>query len=108
MIVVRSPMTFRWIILLLQLRRPPDRERALEQYIDELSDPKSPNYHHWLTAQELGQKYGLAQEDLATITAWLRSHGFTVNGVNPNNIVIDFSGTAGASARGLPHGDSSA
>ncbi|MGO9455261.1 MAG: protease pro-enzyme activation domain-containing protein [Candidatus Binataceae bacterium] len=81
--------------LLLQLRRPPDREQALKQYINELSDPKSPNYHHWLTAQELGQKYGLAQEDLATIAAWLKSHGFTVNAINPNDILIDFSGTAG-------------
>ena len=84
------PMEHLW----LQLRRSPEREQALDKYLDELEDPKSPNYHHWLTAQQFGERYGVAQEDLAKITGWLRSHGFTVNLVYPNN-VIDFSGTAG-------------
>jgi subtilase family serine protease len=84
------PMEHLW----LQLRRPAEREQALEKYLDELEDPKSPNFHHWLTAQEFGERYGLAQEDLTAITRWLESHGFTVNLVYPNN-VIDFSGTAG-------------
>ena len=84
------PMEHLW----LQLRRSPEQEQALEKYLDELQDPKSPNYHHWLTAQEFAARYGLAQGDLAKITGWLQSHGFTVNLVYPNN-VIDFSGTAG-------------
>ena len=93
----REPVadSFRIEHMFLQLRRSPEREQALEQYIDQLSDPKSPNYHHWLTPQEIGQRYGLAPEDMATITGWLRSHGFTVNVVYPNGMVIDFSGTAG-------------
>ena len=84
------PMEHLW----LQLRRSPEQEQALDKYLDELQDPKSPNYHHWLTAQEFEARYGLAQEDLAKITGWLQAHGFTVNLVYPNN-VIDFSGTAG-------------
>ncbi|MGA2410217.1 MAG: protease pro-enzyme activation domain-containing protein, partial [Candidatus Binataceae bacterium] len=85
------PLNHLW----LQLRRPPGKERALSQRLNELTDPKSPNYHHWLTAREFGQEYGLARADLATITGWLQSHGFTINGVNPNGVLIDFSGTAG-------------
>ncbi|WP_331965655.1 protease pro-enzyme activation domain-containing protein [Candidatus Binatus sp.] len=81
--------------LMLQLRRAPEQEQALEKYLDELEDPKSPNYHHWLTAQEFGDRYGLAGQDLAKITGWLQSHGLTVNAVYPNRIVVDFSGTAG-------------
>ena len=81
--------------LMLQLRRAPEQEQALEKYLDELEDPKSPNYHHWLTAQKFGERYGLAGQDLAKITGWLQSHGLTVNAVYPNRIVIDFSGTAG-------------
>jgi hypothetical protein len=45
--------------------------------------------------EEQGQTYGLAQEDLDTITGWLGSHGFTVGYVYPSRMVIDFSGTAG-------------
>jgi subtilase family serine protease len=81
--------------MLLQLRRAPEQEQALEKYLDDLEDPKSPNYHHWLTAQEFGERYGLAGRELAKITGWLQSHGLTVNAVYPNRIVIDFSGTAG-------------
>ena len=87
--------TFRMDHMFLQLRRSPQAEQALQQYIEQQNDPKSPNYHHWLTPQEIGQRYGLAPEDMATITGWLRSHGFTVNLVYPNGMVIDFSGTAG-------------
>lgn len=73
------PDSFRLEHLMLQLRRTPERERALEQLIDQLHDPKSPNYHHWLTAQEFGQRYGLAQECLAIIVGWLQSYGFQAN-----------------------------
>jgi subtilase family serine protease len=79
----------------LQLRRPAEQEQALEQYIKELQTPASPNYHQWLTAQQFGEQYGLAKSDLDAITGWLKGHGFAVNVVYTNGMVIDFSGTAG-------------
>jgi len=48
-----------------------------------------------LTAQEVGERYGVAARDLASITNWLKSHGFTINRIYPNGMVIDFSGNAG-------------
>jgi SAM-dependent methyltransferase len=80
--------------LMLQLRRPNELETALEQYIGQLHDPKSQNFHKWLTAAQVGATYGLAQGDLDTLTSWLRSQGFKVNEVYPTGTVIDFSGTA--------------
>jgi subtilase family serine protease len=90
----RVPDSFRLEHMFLQLRRSPEQERALDGLIDQLHDSKSPNFHHWLTAQEFGERYGLAAEDITTITGWLQSHGFAVNVVYPNGILIDFSGTA--------------
>jgi subtilase family serine protease len=81
--------------MLLQLKRSPDQEKALQQFVDELHNQGSPNFHHWLTAQQFGERFGLAQPDLDTVTSWLRSHGFRVNVVYPSGMVIDFSGTAG-------------
>jgi hypothetical protein len=81
--------------MLLQLRRAPGLEQEFEQYIDSLSDKSSPNFRHWMTASEQGERYGLAQQDLDAITGWLGSHGFAVGYVYPNRMVIDFSGTAG-------------
>src|SRR5207244_4331303 len=80
--------------MLLQLQRPPELEKELQQFIDELHNPASPDLHKWLTAQQFGERFGLAQQDLETITHWLETHGFTVNVVYPSGMLIDFSGTA--------------
>jgi subtilase family serine protease len=81
--------------MMLQLQRPPEREQAVRQFIDQLHDSTSPNFHRWLTANEFGQTYGPAQEDLDAVTGWLQARGFTVNSVYPSGMLIDFSGAAG-------------
>jgi len=80
--------------MLLQLKRSPAMESEFVQYIDQLTDKKSPNFRKWLTAKEIGEKYGPSEQDLNTITHWLESHGFSIYGVHPNRLVIDISGTA--------------
>ena len=81
--------------MMLQLRRPPAQEQAIVTLIDQLHDRKSPNFHHWLTAAEIGAQFGPATSDIQTITGWLAQHGFIVNTVYRNAMVIDYSGTAG-------------
>ena len=80
--------------MLLQLKRSPEQEQALQQFLDELHAAGSPNFHHWLTAQELGERFGVAKSDLSGVTSWLESHGFSVNVIYPSGMLIDFSGTA--------------
>ena len=79
----------------LQLRRSEGQEKAVDAFIDSLNDKSSPNFHHWLTATEFGQRFGVAQADIDRISAWLRGKGMTVNFVYPSRMAIDFSGTAG-------------
>jgi subtilase family serine protease len=81
--------------MLLQLKHSPQQQAALQEFIDELQTPGSPDFHHWLTAQEFGARFGVASSDLDAITGWLRSQGFQVNVVYPSAMLIDFSGTAG-------------
>lgn len=92
----RGPVDDSFILsdMMLQLRRSPQRELALEHFIDELHDRRSPNFHRWMSAKEFGERWGVAREDLSTITGWLKSNGFKVNVVYPSRMVIDFSGTA--------------
>ncbi len=80
--------------MLLQLQRSPQSEAALTAYIASLNDTDSPNFHKWLTAQQLGEQYGPAPADIAIVTGWLQSHGLIVNQVYPTGMVIDFSGSA--------------
>jgi subtilase family serine protease len=80
----------------LQLKRAPEQQRALEELVARLHDQKAPEYHHWLTADQIAARFGPAEEDIQSVTAWLESHGFRVNVVYRPNGVIDFSGPAGA------------
>jgi len=78
----------------LQLQRPAEQAQAVEATIADLQNPKSANFHKWLTAEQFGARFGASQADIATITAWLTSHGFTVNYVYPSGVLVDFSGSA--------------
>ena len=79
--------------LLLQLRRTAQKQTELERFVTELHDPSSPNFHRWLTADQIGERFGPSQE-LPVVRAWLETQGFTVNVVFPSKMTIDFSGTA--------------
>jgi hypothetical protein len=48
----------------LLLRRSATQETALQQLLTEQQDPKSPNYHAWLTPQQFGEQFGPADSDI--------------------------------------------
>ena len=81
--------------MLLVLKRSPEQEAALEQFMAEQLDKSSPNYHKWLTPAQFGQQFGAADSDIQAVTSWLTSHGFQVGKVSTGRTVIQFSGTAG-------------
>ncbi|MGA3195524.1 MAG: S53 family peptidase [Terriglobales bacterium] len=81
--------------LLLTLKPAPETEVRLKQQIAEMHNPQSPEFHHWLTPQQLGERFGVAAQDRDTIQRWLESQGFTINRVYQNGLFIDFAGTAG-------------
>ncbi len=80
--------------LMLQLKRSPGQEQALQNRIAGLYNPHSPDYHKWLTAQEFGDSFGPSKRDISAVTKWLQSHGFKINVVYASGMVIDISGTA--------------
>ena len=81
--------------LQLLLQRPAESEAALDAFMDRQQTPGNPDYHNYLTAEQLGAKYGPSNADIATVRGWLEMHGFQVNGVSASGMRIDFSGTAG-------------
>jgi hypothetical protein len=81
--------------MLLVLQRSPEQEAELRHLLDEQQTKSSPNFHHWLTPQEFGQRFGPADADIQAVTDWLTSQGFQVSRVAAGRTVIEFSGTAG-------------
>ena len=80
----------------MMLVLPPSAEQqaALDQLLVEQQDPSSPNYHKWLTPEEFADRFGLAQADIAALSAWLTSYGFTVDEIARGRNWIAFNGTA--------------
>jgi subtilase family serine protease len=67
---------------------------GLQQFVDQVSDPHSPLYRHFLTPEQVGAKYGPAQSDVDAAVTFLTSHGFKVTDVAKNGFVIVADGTA--------------
>ncbi|MBB6188440.1 protease pro-enzyme activation domain-containing protein [Rhodanobacter sp. MP7CTX1] len=80
--------------LQLVLKPSAARQAAMEQLIANQHNPQSSRFQQWLTPGQFGEAFGVVDSDVAAVTAWLSSQGFTVNSVYPNKTQIDFSGTA--------------
>jgi Pro-kumamolisin, activation domain/Abnormal spindle-like microcephaly-assoc'd, ASPM-SPD-2-Hydin len=80
--------------IMLVLKRSPEQEGALEKFLTGLYDPTSPDFHHWLHAEEFGRLYGPSDSDVAAVTDWLQKHGFEIYDVNNGRTIIQFSGTS--------------
>jgi len=79
--------------MILVLRPRAGASERLERLLQEQLDPASPNYHHWLTPDEYGRAFGIADEDLNAVLAWLQRNGFAIDEVARGRNWIDFSGT---------------
>jgi len=78
----------------LLLSPTPSQIKALQTLVKQQQDPKSPNYHKWLTPQQWADRFGVSPSDIAKITAWLKAQGFTVGSIANGRNWITFSGTA--------------
>ena len=59
----------------------PLRDRAaLQTYLQELYDPSSRSFHHFLTPQEVTARYGPSQQDWDALAAFAKASGFEVLG----------------------------
>ena len=80
--------------LTLVLTRAPEKEQAFQEFLAAQQNPASPDFHHWLTAPEIGARFGFSDSDIAAITGWLTAQGLRVDWVAPSNIFIGFGGAA--------------
>jgi len=80
--------------ILLVLSPSPEQENQLKQLLDEQQNRKSPQYHHWLNADEFAAKFGVADADVEKAKQWLQGRGFTVAQTAKSKRWVEFSGTS--------------
>src|SRR5262249_54345494 len=86
--------SFRLERVTMIFKSTPEQEAELEALLAQQQDPRSPNYHHWLSPEEFAQRFGLSPNDLAAVASWLRGQGFTINEIGRSGRSIAFSGSA--------------
>ncbi len=82
--------------MVLVLKADAGREQELRRFVQRQHEPGSAEFHRWLTPAEFGRRFGATDGELAQVTGWLRSHGFSVEPVSAGRRLIVFSGTEGA------------
>lgn len=81
--------------LVMVLQSSDAQKAELRRVLDEQQDSQSANYHQWVTPEEFGAHFGVSDSDIAQVSAWLESQGFTVDDVAKSKRVLHFSGTVG-------------
>ncbi|MEO7715154.1 MAG: protease pro-enzyme activation domain-containing protein [Capsulimonas sp.] len=80
----------------LTISLPVHNQSALDQYLQQLYDPSSPNYHKYLSVAEFTQTYGPTEQDYTAVAVFLKARGFTVGAVPKNRMLVDVRGSVGA------------
>ena len=80
--------------LIMVLSRSPEQQAAFDKFVAGQYDPTSPDFHQWLTPEQVGANFGPSQTDIATVSNWLTGHGFSVDEVTKDRMSIRFSGRA--------------
>jgi len=55
--------------LILVLHRSPEVQAAFDAFVESQYDPNSPNFHRWLTPEQVGEQFGPALADITTVSS---------------------------------------
>jgi subtilase family serine protease len=76
----------------LVLVLPHRNEAALQSLLQQIYDPSSASYHHFLTVEEFTDRFGPSQEDYDAVKSFAQAHGFAVVGTSRNRMNVDITG----------------
>jgi hypothetical protein len=77
----------------LNFRLSPAQQKDMDQFLTQLANPSSPNYHKYLTPAQYAARFGMSQNDINKVVEWVQSEGFVNIKVRNNNESISFDGT---------------
>lgn len=69
------------------------QQNDLNLFLEQLGDRTSPNYHKYLTPAQFADRFGMTQNDINKVVAWLQSEGFLNITVSNSRNLVSFDGT---------------
>ena len=87
--------------LKLVLNMPVRNQDQLDEFLKQVQDPNSPNYHHYLSVEEYTDRFGPTQADYDSVVSWAKSNGFNVTETTPNRRLVGVEGSVETINRAL-------
>ena len=67
---------------------------AMSNMVEQVADPASPNYRHYLTTAEFTEKFGPTESDVEAVTKFAAANGLRVKRVHANRLLMEVDGQA--------------
>jgi len=79
--------------LQLAISLPLRNQEQLNTLLQQLEDPTSPNYHHYLTSTEFTEQFGPTAAQYQRVITFAQSHGFTVTHTSTSRQLLNVTGS---------------
>jgi subtilase family serine protease len=76
----------------LAIGLPMRDQAALSRLLQEIYDPASPNYRHYLTPEQFDERFGPTESDYEAVIAFAKAHRLAVTGTHPDRMLVDVAG----------------
>lgn len=76
----------------LTISLPVHNEQGMNALLQQIYDPSSGYYHHFLTPQQFNAQFAPSSQDYAMAANFARANGFRIVGTYSNQMILDVSG----------------
>ncbi len=80
-------------IMQLDIVLPLRDQAGLNLFLNELYDPASSSYRHFLTVAEFTERFGPSQEDYDAVVGFAKANGFTIVGGTRDGMDVQIKGS---------------
>lgn len=79
----------------LAIGLPLRNQTQLTNLLDQLYNPASPNWHHFLTVKQFTDQFGPPTNDYEAVVAFAQTNGFKITGKPSNRMLLQVNATVG-------------
>jgi uncharacterized repeat protein (TIGR03803 family) len=68
-------------------------QESLTNLLEQLYDPTSPQYRHYLSSEQFAEKFGPTKQDYEAVIVYAKAQGLAVTATHSNRTLLDVSGS---------------
>ena len=79
----------------LAIGLPVHNRKALDDFLREVYDPASPNFHHYIRPKEFADQFGPTEEEYEAVVDFAKRNGFSITGRHSGRMVLEVNAASG-------------